>query len=371
MRVAFGDAPGERRFVVVLLRGGLDGLHAVQPYADPDFAALRGPLALPQPGQAGGLLDLGGRFGLHPAMPWLHALYASGEATILHAVAGPWRERSHFAAQDLLESGMSGRLSSGWLNRALSALPQTGRVRTGLAVGGGVPLLLRGAVPVATYAPPGRERAPEELFRRILSLHADNPGMEAALAEGLRTRGFAAETLGAADRADRETLSFPNLCLAAGRMLAARQGPRVAALEVGGWDTHVQQANTLTGALGTLDAGLARLREGLASDWSRTVVLVVTEFGRTARVNGSQGTDHGTGGVAFLAGGAVRGGRVVADWPGLSSDALFENRDLRPTLDLRRVAKGLLRDHLRLPEAALAEAFPGSADAPPLAGLVG
>jgi uncharacterized protein (DUF1501 family) len=368
-RLALAAGPaGENRLVVVLLRGALDGLAAVQPYADPDFAALRGPLALPEPGREGGTLDLGGRFVLHPALPRLHALYAANEALVLHATAGPWRSRSHFEAQDLLEAGAAQRLNSGWLNRALSAMgPEApGSARRGLAVGIEQPLLLRGPAPVGAYAPNGVTRAEPDTIALLARWHAADRTLGPAFAEGLRARGFSAAVL--AGQAPMPRSGFPALAAAAGRLLAAPAGPRVAALEIGGWDTHAGQNGRLPAALRTLDEGLGALREALGPAWARTAVLAMTEFGRTVRVNGTGGTDHGTAGVAFLAGGAVRGGRVVADWPGLSD--LFENRDLQPTLDLRRVAKGLLAGHLELGPVALAAAFPDSFGAPPLGGLL-
>lgn len=368
-RAAFGQAAGERRLVVVLLRGALDGLSAVQPYGDPDFAPLRGPLALPQPGQEGGTLDLGGGFGLHPALPGLHRLYAGDEMLIVHAVAGPHRSRSHFEAQDMLEAGTDQRLTSGWLNRALTAMPMAGQARPGLAVGTGIPLLLRGPAPVGSFAPPGLDRPSPDLIHRLAALHDAEPRLGPAFREGLRARGFADAILGPPE-ADRDRGSFPRLAQAAGRLLAEPAGPRVAVLELGGWDTHAHQAGRLVPPLRALDAGLDALRVALGPHWARTAVLVITEFGRTARVNGNAGTDHGTGGVAFLLGGAVAGGRVVADWPGLAPRQLFENRDLQPTADLRSLAKALLRFHLGLPDAAVARAFPGSDVVAPMRGLL-
>jgi uncharacterized protein (DUF1501 family) len=368
-RAAFAQAPGERRLVVVLLRGALDGLFAVQPYGDADFAALRGPLALPEPGQEGGLLDLGGMFGLHPGFAELHAMFRANQALAIHAVAGPYRSRSHFEAQDLLEAGAEQRLTSGWLNRALQAMPSGAQARPGLAIGTGVPLLLRGPAPVGAYSPPGLERPAEDLIQRIAALQDADRRLGPAFREGMRARGFATGTLGATNT-DPDRASFPRLAQAAGRLLAERGGPRIAALEIGGWDTHAAQVNRILGPVRALDAGLAHLKAALGEHWAQTAVLVITEFGRTARVNGNIGTDHGTGGVAFLLGGAVAGGRVVADWPGLRQDRLFENRDLQPTADLRAVAKALLRDHLRLNERAVAAAFPGSDSVVPMRGLL-
>jgi uncharacterized protein (DUF1501 family) len=368
-RAAFGQAPGERRLVVVLLRGAMDGLYVVQPYGVAEHAALRGALVLPEPGQEGGLLDLGGRFGLHPAFAELHGLFRANQALAIQAVAGPYRSRSHFEAQDLMEAGAEQRLTSGWLNRALQAMPGGGQARPGLAVGTGVPLLLRGPAPVGSYSPPGLDRPSEELLLRLAALQDADSRTGPRFREGMRARGFATDTLGATNR-DPDRSSFPRLAQAAGRLLAERGGPRVAALEIGGWDTHAGQAGRIVGPIRALDAGLAQLKAALGEHWANTTVLVITEFGRTARVNGNAGTDHGTAGVAFVLGGSVAGGRIAGDWPGLRPDQLFENRDLQPTTDLRAVAKALLRDHLRLNERAVAAAFPGSESVAPMRGLL-
>lgn len=371
VRLAFAQAPGPARLVVVLLRGGLDGLYAVQPYADPNFAELRGPLVLPEPGREDGLLDLGGRFGLHPRLSGIHTMFRENEALILHAVAGPWRTRSHFDAQDLLESGAEQRLASGWLNRALTALPPPAAGRAaGLAVGTTTPLLLRGRARVDNYMPRGVAEVPPDLIARILDLNARDQALGPSLRDGVRARGYVLETLGeAARQRPAPGGQFAVLARAAGQLMAAPQGPSVAAFELGGWDTHAQQAARLNAPLAQMDEGLVALKQALGDVWRRTAVLVVTEFGRTARVNGTMGTDHGTGGAAFILGGAVQGGRILGDWPGLASANLFQNRDLFPTTDMRSLAKGLLRDHLRLPRVAVEAAFPNSGEAAPLGGI--
>jgi uncharacterized protein (DUF1501 family) len=371
VRLAFAQAPGPARLVVVLLRGGLDGLYAVQPYADPNFAELRGPLVLPEPGREDGLLDLGGRFGLHPRLSGIHTMFRENEALILHAVAGPWRTRSHFDAQDLLESGAEQRLASGWLNRALTAMPPPAAGRAaGLAVGTTTPLLLRGRARVDNYMPRGVAEVPPDLIARILDLNARDQALGPSLRDGVQARGYVLETLGeAARQRPAPGGQFAVLARAAGQLMAAPQGPSVAAFELGGWDTHAQQAARLNAPLAQMDEGLVALKQALGDVWRRTAVLVVTEFGRTARVNGTMGTDHGTGGAAFILGGAVQGGRILGDWPGLASANLFQNRDLFPTTDMRSLAKGLLRDHLRLPRAAVEAAFPNSAEAAPLGGI--
>jgi uncharacterized protein (DUF1501 family) len=368
-RLALAALPGERRLVVVILRGALDGLAAVQPYGDPALAALRGPLALPEPGAEGGLHDLGGFFGLHPQLASLHRCYLANEALLLHAIAGPWRSRSHFDAQDMLEGGANARLASGWLARALAAAPADPPqgARLGLALGQDVPLLLRGPRPVGMFAPLRPQRPAPDLYARMAELlHAD-PLLGPAVVEGFRGRGYALGTLG---EEPARRAGFVALAAAGGRLLAAADGPRVAALELGGWDTHNFQAQRLAPVLGQLDAGLAALRGQLGEAWRETAVLVLTEFGRTVRVNGTLGTDHGTGGVAFLLGGAVAGGRVVADWPGLGEGRLLDQRDLLPTADLRAVAAALLRDHLRLPPDAIDAAFPAEHRVAPMGGLL-
>ncbi|WP_291296135.1 DUF1501 domain-containing protein [Elioraea sp.] len=383
-RAAFATTPGENRLVVIILRGALDGLAAVAPYGDAEYRSLRGPLAMPEPGQEGGALDLGGRFGLSPAMPRLAALYRSGEAAIVHAVAGPYRGRSHFDGQDWMESGAEQRLSGGWLNRAViaawpaeAAAPQgtnQGRSRKALVAGPAVPLLMKGPAHIANHAPRNLGRVPEDALRRLAALYAADTLLGPAVADARAGRAFADGALGPmhgpAANAAGDRAAFRSLALAAGRLLATADGPRVAALELGGFDTHAMQAQRLPGLLGTLDDAIAALREGLGPVWGRTAILAMTEFGRTVAANGTGGTDHGTGGVAFLAGGAVAGGKVAGTWPGLSPAALHEGRDLAPTTDLRAIAKALLAGQLGVSRASLDGAvFPASAAVTPMAGL--
>ena len=366
--LALAAAPTDRRLVIVLLRGALDGMAAVPPYGDPDLVRLRPGLIGAAPGQPGGLLDLGGFYGLHPALAGLHAMYAAGEMLPVHAVAGPYRSRSHFDAQDFLESGADTRLSSGWLNRAVAALPGH-RANEALAIGVQVPLLLRGPAEVGSYAPPTLQGPSPDLYARIAELSDNDALLGPVIAEGLRDRGFSSATLqGVVQTGDRN--AFATLAGAAGRLMAAADGPRVAALEAGGWDTHAAQAQRLDAPLRQLDAGLVALKAGLGSAWAQTAVLVMTEFGRTARVNGTGGTDHGTAGAAFVLGGAVAGGRVAGTWPGLGAGKLFEDRDLDPTTDLRAVAMGLLGGHLGVPAAAMDAVFPGSGGVSAMGGLL-
>lgn len=364
------------RFIVIILRGALDGMAAVTPYGDPYLASHRSPLLLPEPGQEHGMFDLGGFYGLHPALAGMHELYTQGQLLPIHAVAGHYRSRSHFEAQDYLESGADERMASGWLNRAVMALSHSqtsGPDGYGLAMGLTVPLLLRGKARVGSYAPAGSHHPDADLYNQIAALNANDPLTGPALRSALKARGFSEVVVGARSHQPQagkgpKLDTFTTLATAAGQMMANQKGPRIAALEIGGWDTHAGQVGRLNGPLGQLDRGIVALRDSLGAAWNHTAVLAMTEFGRTVRMNGTGGTDHGTGTIAFVAGGSVAGGRIGGTWPGLKPSQLFENRDLAPTTDLRAVAAGLLCEHMRLPEHQLAQIFPGELPTP-LSGL--
>ena len=367
--MALAAAPTDSRFVVVIMRGALDGMAAVVPYGDPTLTDLRPGLIPAAVGTDGGMADLGGFFGLNPAMPQSAALYHAGELLPVHAVAGHYRSRSHFEAQDYMESGADQRMTSGWLNRAVLAMAKPSGPEAALAVGMTTPLLMRGPAAVGAWAPHSFAAPDPDLYARIAALNAGDAITGPAITEGLRDRGYSDATLAGTEK-PANAYAFPALAAMAARLLAAPTGPRVAALELGGWDTHADQMRRLAGPLGQLDQGLLALKTGLGDVWARTAVLVITEFGRTARMNGTGGTDHGTGTVAFVAGGGVSGGRVLANWPGLGGGNLLEGRDLQPTADLRGIAKGLLVAHLGLPPSAMAAIFPDSASATPTNGLL-
>jgi uncharacterized protein (DUF1501 family) len=384
------------RLLVMVLRGALDGLAAVAPVGDPDWVALRGDNVLRLDGPTPGLW-LDGFFALNPAMPNLHRLYRAGEASIVHAVATGYRERSHFDGQDVLESGLAapGAADTGWLNRALAATAPDGRVdpsdgadtrdsggRKAFAVGPVTPLVVRGPAPVLSWTPPRLEPATDDTLARLLELYRHT---DVEMARALEERiGLAAiARAGGMDMAPGQARPagaaqvrayFAESAGSAAKFMARPDGPRVGALAFDGWDTHANEGavnGRLAALLGALDGAIAAIETGMGPAWRDTVVAVVTEFGRTARINGSDGTDHGTGTIALLAGGAVKGGRVIADWPGLKEADLHEKRDLKPTTDLRAVLKGVLRDHLRVPDTALAATvFPNSAAADPVSGLV-
>lgn len=380
------------RMLVIVLRGALDGLGSVAPVGDPDWVGLRGDRALVLDGKPPAL-PLDSFFALNPAMPNLHRLYKAQQATIVHATATPYRERSHFDGQDVLESGMAkpGAVDSGWLNRALLALAPDGRVdprgsRRVMAVGPVTPLVVRGPAPVMSWAPQQILPASDDTQARLLDLYRHTDPRLAVALEG-RMRLVALGRAGGMDASNATAAQLPPPGIArvrayfadaagtAARYLARPDGPRVGAMGFVGWDTHINEgaaAGQLAGLLGALDGALAAVETNMGEAWGETVVAVITEFGRTARINGTDGTDHGTGTVALLAGGALKGGRVVADWPGLKPADLYEARDLKATIDLRSVLKGLLRDHLRVEETALASAvFPGSTEVAPMPGLVG
>ena len=364
--LASGD---DTRLLVVLLRGGLDGLHALPPQSDTAYARLRGALASKD------ALKLDGSFALHPSLKFMHELYGQKQLLPVVAVAPPYRERSHFDAQDCLENGTAkpGGGGSGWLNRCVAAMPGS----EGLAIAGVMPLIMRGEGEVTTWSPPLPQEINPILVQKLQPLYSADPALAQAFARAVETEGaedaaMSGETSGKGPGARRAGARLPQTMAAAARFMAKGDGPRIGFVEDSGWDTHGNQAGVLQRKLAELDNALRSYRDGMTAQWPRTVVAVVTEFGRTAAVNGTGGTDHGTGGVAFLAGGAVRGGHVLGDWPGLAPAQLNDGRDLRTTTDLRALFKGVLAQHLALPEAALeTRVFPDSRDVRATEGLLG
>ena len=370
-RAADGRDP---RLIVVILRGALDGLATVAPIGDPDYVALHGSIALSADGpHAATMLD--SFFALHPSMPEFARMYRENKAAVIHAVSTPYRDRSHFDGQDVLESGYAGpgRVQSGWLNRALEVLPKGERVTRALAVGPTTPLVLRGAAPTVGWAPVALPQADDDTAARLVDLYRHrDPALGVALSQGLQLEKVA---LGDDMRPKPGINNMRVVARGAAKVMAADDGPRIAALAFDGWDTHANEGGPvgrLAQLLSGLDGALAEFESGLSGRWRDTVVVVATEFGRTVRINGTEGTDHGTGTIALLAGGAVKGGRVIANWPTLKPASLYEGRDLAPTTDLRAVIKGVLSDHLGISENALASSvFPDSAMAKPMRGLIG
>lgn len=380
------------RLLIVFLRGGLDGLSLVAPVGDPDYVRIRQGLALTKEGPAAGL-PLDGMFVLNPSMPYLHSLYKKGEALAVHAVASPYRGRSHFDGQDVLETGLPGvaRPEEGWLNRALGAVSAAhgtlGRADPrGLAMGAVVPLMMRGGAPVLSWIPKVNGvqlQASTNMRLADLYNHTD-PALAKVLAEGLELDKVGNMMAAASPKpaplapgekpAPKPFRDFIDTAETAARFMSSADGPRIGALSYYGWDTHANEGvvqGQLANRLQGLDAGIKAYAEGMGPAWKDTVAIIVTEFGRTAHVNGTDGTDHGTATVALLIGGAVKGGRVMTKWPGLADKSLFEARDLAPTADLRGIFKGVLRDHLGLdPKVLTTTVFPESVTAEIAAGIV-
>ncbi|MFZ0266153.1 DUF1501 domain-containing protein [Caulobacter sp.] len=408
---AFAAADGamaRRKMVVVICRGGMDGLSVSPPVGDPDYAALRGAVAV-TPDQA---LKLDGTFGLHPALESVHRLALKGQARIAPAIASPDRARSHFEAQDVLETGAAEvyGVTTGWLNRTLEAMGPSNV--EALSVGATAPLILRGKVQAASWSPGKGVDETARLPTLLQDLYKADPMMGRAFARGLETEAMAQQAMTglnpaptpvstdttmmaakpmwqnavnaqgmtpsavapkaqavAGQRQGREAARKLGSTLAG--FMVQEGGPRIAAISLDGWDTHAGQVGQLNTRLSYLDAVLDGLNTGLGEAWRDTVVVVATEFGRTARVNGTGGTDHGTGSTALVLGGGLKKGGIIGDWPTLRQDALFENRDLRPTLDMRGLFKGVLADHMGVDRAALeTKIFPDSADAKAVTGLV-
>lgn len=350
-RIAFARAATERRLVFIIQRGAADGLATLAPLGDPAYTGLRGDLAA----DAGSGLKLDGMFTLHPALRQIGALYGQKQALFAHAVASPYRDRSHFDGQNVLETGglRPYERKDGWLNRLLPLLP-AGESRA-LAVSATIPAALRGDAPVASYAPSNLPDAPGDLLQRVSQLYADDAQLHGLWEEALQTRAMAegAELAGAKGGAATGKL--------VASLMTGAQGARVVMVETNGWDTHAQQKARLNAQLSGLDALLSSLRDGLGAMWSDTLVLVATEFGRTAAANGTAGTDHGTASMAMLLGGTVAGGRILADWPGLAQAQLYEGRDLKPTMSLDALLSGAVAAHFGLdPVGAAAQLFPGS-----------
>ena len=349
-RMAFARANSSRRFVFIIQRGAADGLSIVGPTGDPEFSALRGDF---DQDLATGT-KLGTFFTLHPALAETAKMYAAKEALFVHAVASPYRDRSHFDGQNVLETGGSAayQLKDGWLNRLLGLLP-AGDSRA-LALSDTVPMALRGSNQVSSYAPSKLAGPSDDLLQRVGAMYQADAQLHALWSEAVATRMTAGNI-------DANGQNGAALGTVAAKLLSGDSGARIGMIETNGWDTHSGQRARLAAQLRNLDAIVASLKSGLGADWANTLVIAATEFGRTARPNGTGGTDHGEASVAMLLGGAVAGGKVLADWPGLSAGALYEGRDLKPTTALDSLIAGALAQHYGLqPGRTMAALFPES-----------
>ena len=357
--MALASVDTDRRFVFIIQRGAADGLDIVRPYGDPGYQGLRGTIA----GEASRSIKLDGMFALHPSLAELGKMYAVGEALFIHAVASPYRDRSHFDGQNVLETGGAQpyQVKDGWLNRLVSMMPH--EKDEAIAIAPTVPMALRGPMPVTSYAPSSLPDAADDLMARVGMLYDRDPQLHPLWAEALQAKGLAAGASAKQDPAGLGRL--------AARFLARNDGPRIAMIETEGWDTHFAQAPRLAAQLKALDAMVAAIRDGMGPVWKKTTILVATEFGRTAAVNGTGGTDHGTASMAMLIGGAVTGGRVLTDWPGLAPSKLYQDRDLRPTMALDALIAGAAAEALGLDGDRLGKGLFGSAiSGKPVSGLV-
>ncbi len=323
------------RFLMIILRGGVDGLTMLPPTGDPDLAGIRGQMnEFPT-------IPLDGFFSLHGAMPTMGELWEQQQLIGFHAISTPYQDRSHFDAQNVLENGLAHPDGSadGWLNRALALRPDS--ARRGLSVGAGTPLIMRGAAPVGSWAPSQLPVAEPTLVDRLIPLWAKDPLLARMLPQGRELQSMTGGMGG-----DASSGRLAGLLDQVGQLMARADGPRIVAMDSDGWDMHGTLLFHMNRLSADLDQGIARLRSALGESWSQTAVLIVSEFGRTVEPNGTGGADHGIGGSALLLGGAVRGGRVIADWPGLRPGDRIAARDLRPTADLRGVIAAALADHL-------------------------
>ncbi len=397
-----GNASNAPRLLVVLLRGGLDGLHALPPIGDNAWGGLRGSLPFAQgQGDAANAkpTPLDRDFALHPSLAYAAQLYQQKAFLPVVAVAPPYQGRSHFEAQDCVENGSSrpSGAQDGWMNRCVASL----RGEEGLALATAMPLIMRGSAKVGTWSPPLPASVNPGLLQRLDTLYAEDPQLAEAYSRAVieshddamadmemlaKPAQMAQQQLqqapeqakyeprpdfGALKRGRNVGGGLQDMMAAAGKFMSRGDGPQIAFVEDTGWDTHAAEVVTLQRKLSQLDTGLKNYHEAMGSAWDRAAVVIVTEFGRTAKVNGTGGTDHGTGGVAFLAGGAIAGGRIAGQWPGISSQDLNEGRDLHATTDMRALFKGVLAEHLRVPAGALdASVFPESAGVRPMGGLM-
>ncbi|MCB1367866.1 MAG: DUF1501 domain-containing protein [Rhodobacteraceae bacterium] len=368
--VTLASAPWDTRLVVIILRGGMDGLDVVRPAGDPLFGEYR-----PNLSDDAASSDLDGYFRLNGHLGALAPLWQAGEVGFAHAVATPYRDkRSHFDGQDMLEAGTGmdvgiGAVRDGWLNRMLQSVPGVD-ARTAFAVGREDMIILNGTAPVSSWSPEARLDLSPQGRRLLQALYHDDPLFQEAgntateLVEMLDT-GDAGDDGEGDDNAMMASMMNAGRAARAGalaRFAAERlnQDTRIAAFSIGGWDTHRTQANGIKRALGELADAVLTLKQELGANWDRTAVLAMTEFGRTVRENGSRGTDHGTGGAMLMAGGAIRGGRVYGHWPGIAEAELYQRRDLMPTGDVRAYAAQTMQGLFGLPRDVLERSiFPG------------
>jgi uncharacterized protein (DUF1501 family) len=376
VRFAFANAPTDRRLVVVILRGALDGLAAAPPHGDPNYKSVRGVLALDNTGP-NALHDLDGHFGLNPALTNMKAMWDAKELVVFQNISSPYRDRSHFDGQNVLETGATGPhvLGDGWLNRALVPMGLSNGDGA-LAIAASPPLMLTGTARVSTWMPSTLPQPDAQFLQRVRALYDGDAMLRASLDSALRTQAEADAAMDDTPQTPQQMAQAKGsygdltpLFAGAGKLLAREDGPRIAVLDASGWDTHVNEGagdGQLARRLRSLDTALEAMKLSLGPTWKQTAIVMATEFGRTVAPNGDGGTDHGTAGAAFLLGGTVQGGRVEAEWVGLIPSALQDGRDQPPRTDMRSLFKGVLSDHMRVATRDLnSTVFPDSAGIAP------
>jgi uncharacterized protein (DUF1501 family) len=364
--VTFAQVNQNGRFVFVLLRGGFDGLAAVVPHGDPDYRSLRGTFAF----NDAELTTLDDTFGLAPGLAPLRQLWDANQLAVVHAMAIPHRTRSHFDGQAILETGLDRPVGSsdGWLNRLLQVM--SGK-RSGIAIAAGMPLSLTGPYQVESWSPTQLGVVDDTFLERLAVLYRADAALHNRFEAALQQQELVGEEPMARGNARRGAIT--PLMQAAAKILRQDQGPNIAAMEFSGWDTHANQGlagGALDRLLGQLAEGLVAFRNDMGTAWQTTTVVVMTEFGRTARPNGTRGTDHGTAGAGFVLGPRLAKSRVVADWPGLAASALFEGRDVKPTLDTRAILKAAISGTFDLTNVQVDRVFPNSSIARAVSGLM-
>ncbi|MHB8743288.1 MAG: DUF1501 domain-containing protein [Sulfuricaulis sp.] len=374
-----------KRLIVVFLRGAVDGLNVVIPYNENAYYDGRPTIAIPATGNTeNALADLDGQFGLHPALASLLPLWRERSLAFVHACGSPDATRSHFDAQDYMETGTPGIKTTpdGWLNRLLSTLPGPHAPTQAVSFGPTLPRIFTGKISVANVSVGKNLARPIPLDRPIISdafdrLYRGNDPLSHAYQEGQRARkqlvADLAQDMEAASNGAPSASGFTQIADQAARLMARDKNIQLAFLAVGGWDTHVNQGTTtgqLANHLRPLADGLAGLAQNLGAAYGDTTIIVISEFGRTVHENGNGGTDHGHGNVMWLMGGDIHGGKVYGKWPGLSTENLYQGRDLAVTTDFREVIGTVLARHLNLDEQQLAAVFPGYRMAPTTLNIV-
>ncbi len=336
------------KIVWLLLRGALDSLHTIVPTFDQQYKTLRPKLSSSFKSP---LLPLENGFALHPSLKNLHQWYQDNSLLPVVAVSSGYPKRSHFDGQDYLESGKSEiDHDSGWLARAIEV-----KNKRALAVSRSTPISLRSSSQVNTWYPSNLKDADDDIYAALDKLYQNDESLRASLESGLEVRGLVGDKK---DKKKKRQGKFIDLAKSCAKLMVGEQGVDCAMLELGGWDTHNNQGTRLNSKLSELDQGLAELKAGLGKEWQNTVVIIGTEFGRTAKENGTGGTDHGTGSALFIAGGAVNGGMIQGDWPGLKDEQLFQQRDLMPTTNSFGWIGNVLSQHWQFTEQELLQVFP-------------